>query len=411
MVLIDSTRHDERKCFSCTAESPPIDDMLRISPDGIEGADLKSIRGNFSRVLYKVKIHIHSRVAKLKTFVFLSMKMQTSLDQIFQKLGDLYGVSLSYEILDITPERSPNKPRLPAIGNHGQYTQNLYSEHFYPEGHWDSLNTFQNETAFIIQGTLGDKPNDLFQAINMYLVRYPYITVILSTWKNEYAKIDSDLLQHQRFRVVLNEDPQNPGISNINRQIISTYAGLQESASLGKKYSVKLRTDQHMLSPKALQILNHYASTFAIENDQAPRILGVSRNTFKYRFYTFSDMFHFGLTESLLMYWDVSPDSRTSKDLQGTDLSNLEEFSRANLVETYLQINYMKKRGWIPTYTLEDSLKVYGELFVVIDEREIGLIWNKYSRNSKYWASNRIPNKFEELTVGEWLYLYSVKNN
>ena len=99
-------------------------------------------------------------------------------------------------------------------------------------------------------------------------------------------------------------------------------------------------------------------------------------------------------------------DSRKPSDLSFTNLVDLESFSRANLVETYLQVEYMKKHKILPNYTLEDSLESYAKLFVIIDESEIGLVWTKYSHNRKSWASNKLPNKFEELTASEWLYLY-----
>jgi hypothetical protein len=145
---------------------------------------------------------------------------------------------------------------------------------------------------------------------------------------------------------------------------------------------------------------------FIDETANHPRILGVSRNTFKYRYYTFSDMFQFGLTDSLLSYWNIDLDSRTQVDFRNIDLADIVSFSKANLVESYLQVNYMLRCGFEPKYTLEDSLRMYSDLFIIIDESEIGLTWTKYSHNKKSWASNRLPNKFEELSASEWLYLY-----
>jgi hypothetical protein len=270
-----------------------------------------------------------------------------------------------------------------------------------------SFQNFQNETAFVIQGPLDKNSSVLFEVIDLYLDKYPGVVIILSLWISDSKYIRQDLHENPRIFLILNEDPDYPGISNINRQIVTSRSGLLFAKSLGRKFSLKLRTDQFMLGSAALKMLFFQKELFIDQRADHPRILGLSRNTFKHRLYSFSDMFHFGVTESLIKYWDCELDMRTPEDLQNINLSDWEQYGKANLVETYLQVNYMKRLGIEPTYTHEHSLKMYGLLFVIIDESEIGLVWNKYSSNSHPWTSSNVPNKFEELKFSEWLYHYN----
>lgn len=398
-----------RRFSSFPAESPPFISMISIGYLAHERLVLNHFRKLASRILYKFKVFLRSQLTKLQASFFILFKMQRAFDSTLSKLENIYGLSINYEMLDVEAERGTEIRLLPPIGHTGQFKQLMNSEHFLETVDLVETRNLESETAFIIQGALGSDYLRLFKVVNLYLKRYPDIIIILSIWQYDYKKILPWLHEHPRIHIVSSVDPENPGISNINRQIVTTISGIRKADLLGKKYSVKMRTDQFMLSPKAMKILGLYSEMFIHEYDSIPRIIGVSRNTFKYRFYTFSDMFHFGLTESLIAYWEVDLDPRKPSELSFTNLVDLESFSRANLVETYLQVEYMKKHKILPNYSLEDSLKSYAKLFVIIDESEIGLVWNKYSHNRKSWASNNLPNKFEELTASEWLYLYFKK--
>lgn len=385
--------------------------MISIGYLAHERLVLNHFRKLASRIIYKFKVFLRSQLTKLLASLFIFLKMQRAFDSILSKLENTYGLSINYEMLDLEAVRETETRLIPPVGHTGQFKQLIDSEHFLESVNLAETQNIESETAFIIQGALGSDHLRLFKVIDLYLKRYPDITIVLSIWEYDFNRILPWIHEHSRIHIVSNVDPKNPGISNINRQIVTTISGIRKADLLGKKYSVKMRTDQFMLNPKAMKFLGLYSEMFIKEYDSIPRIVGVSRNTFKYRYYTFSDMFHFGLTKSLTAYWEVDLDPRKPSELSFTNLVDLESFSRANLVETYLQVAYMKKHNILPNYTLDDSMNSYATLFAIIDESEIGLVWTKYSHNRKSWASNNFPNKFEELTASEWLYFYLKKFN
>lgn len=148
----------------------------------------------------------------------------------------------------------------------------------------------------------------------------PSAEIILSTWNGQvYAGLDID-------RVVLNDDPGPQGNwpsfvpTNINRQIVSTVAGLQASV---RPYCLKCRTDVVI---EGTEFLERYAALPPIPADKRrlfdhPIVSNnlTSRNTTEILsrlpdhplLFHPSDHVHFGLRSDLLNLWDI--------DLQSED--------------------------------------------------------------------------------------------
>lgn len=151
----------------------------------------------------------------------------------------------------------------------------------------------------------------------------PCAEIIVSTWENEN-------IQGLKFdRVIFNKKPPTqgdwPGFapSNVNRQIVSTYAGLSASQ---RKYTLKIRSDMVLEGLDFINIFEEKSSArnLASLNDAVfdqPIVANnfSSRNTsaildrlpdHPLPFHP-SDHLQFGLTRDLLRLWDVPLQTET----------------------------------------------------------------------------------------------------
>jgi len=114
----------------------------------------------------------------------------------------------------------------------------------------------QNELTFIVQGpTFGNK-GEKFAQYSCESIRsfFPQSTIILSTWVGQNIQnIDFD-------KLVLSQDPgaeividSSQTLNNVNRQIVSTFAGICSSET---KYSIKIRSDLTFINNNLLSILD-----------------------------------------------------------------------------------------------------------------------------------------------------------
>lgn len=139
----------------------------------------------------------------------------------------------------------------------------------------------------------------------------PHCKIILSTWKGE--DIPKNLLVD---KVIYNEDPgfytrdctADGKKNNVNRQIVSTYAGLKEVKT---PYALKLRTDFILTNLNFVQELNKFRKYNTDYRIFERRILCSMFDTRKpygeyYNLpYHIGDLFFFGLTSDLLKLFDI----------------------------------------------------------------------------------------------------------
>jgi len=114
----------------------------------------------------------------------------------------------------------------------------------------------QNELTFIVQGPTFGNRGEKFAQYSCESIRtyFPKSTIILSTWVGQNLQnIDFD-------KLVLSQDPgaevvidSSKTLNNVNRQIVSTLAGLKSSDT---KYSIKIRSDLIFINDNLLSILN-----------------------------------------------------------------------------------------------------------------------------------------------------------
>jgi len=267
-------------------------------------------------------------------------------------------------------------------------------------------NPFGSDLAIVIQGPVIQENDRTNKIVMYYLTKFPEVRVIISTWNDtppSHLECLQKLHNENRIQLVLNQTPELPGLFNINLQIESTRSGvlaIPENCS----FAIKTRTDQLFVSPMFLQDLHTLWYTYGMNKGKA-RIVTTSLNSFAYRLYGATDMFHFGKTVTLREFWDQALDTRDLKELS-VESENLKDEGIKRVAEVYLNSNFYKQRqNREPCFTLEDSLSFIAENFIIADHSPLGQVWFKNSNLEKRWSTARFPQKYYELSHLDWLGL------
>jgi len=268
-------------------------------------------------------------------------------------------------------------------------------------------NPYGANLAIVVQGPIVSENSITLRIIQHYLARYPEACVVVSTWEDTVSADIAPFVKlsgQGKIKLILNSDPNMPGLFNLNRQIITSKNGL-ESVLQDFEYAMKTRTDQVFVAPRFLNHLHTLMSLDCDHSSEQAKIVISSLNTFAFRLYGYSDMFQFGKTKDLYDYWNQPLDTRDIKEL--TQVSpNLESEARKRVVEVYLNTNYfVKKLKKEPSYELDESLLFAAEYFIVADAPSLGQKWFKNTNLSDRWGSGKFPSKSYEMSHIDWLGL------
>lgn len=259
-------------------------------------------------------------------------------------------------------------------------------------------------TAIVLQGPLLREDAFTRETIAIYRGHFPGHPIILSTWAAE-DRAEIEACRAAGAEVVLSEAPSVAGPANINRQIVSTRAGLQKCAELGVTHALKTRTDQRMYNPNALAFLHSAQRAFPLREQiggQRERLIGVSLNTLKYRRYGLSDMLLFGALDDVIRYWSCELDRRSE-----APPAPFGKHAELRLCEVYLQSSFLESLGRPLTWTIADSWTAWAEHFCVIDSVALDLYWPKYASYREYRRLDYgPPHTGQELSFADWLILY-----
>lgn len=267
--------------------------------------------------------------------------------------------------------------------------------------------------GIVIQGPVCIENDFTSRVISRYLDIYPEASIIFSTWTGEEIKLrDLDKFNlNSRFRIILNIKPLNPGISNVNLQIESTKNGLKLARELGCEFGIKTRSDQAFLNPNTIALLHFELNQAKASYNDNERIVVVSLDTFLFRPYGVSDMFHFGRIRTLLDFWEINLDVRHPEDLSNMVVTTLRDYSKMKLAECYLTLEYLLKKNLEPNFSLSQSLEFIRDFFVIVDQQAIDLVWNKNTRKEFRYRSDVYPSKFQEIQNWEWRAMQSSLDN
>lgn len=228
-------------------------------------------------------------------------------------------------------------------------------------------------------------------------------TIILSTWDTEDKKYLKNF-ESIGVKVLLSKAPDFAGRANLNYQILSTMKGLEEGEKLGCEYAIKTRTDQRFYSTNLSRDLFNLLKIYppSPNYNMHSRLVALSFNSFKYRYYGISDMFLFGNTQDMLKYWNSPLDTKKYEEYKTIKQKDLWQ---QYCSETYIASHFLKNIGVTPEYTLKHTWKIYKDLFIFIDKEILDMYWPKYTNLDSRWRLFR-PNMLEEMHHSDWLNLY-----
>ena len=261
-----------------------------------------------------------------------------------------------------------------------------------------------SEISVIVQGHISEQytPNCL-RSIRKCL---PNAEIILSTTDSTVIKISG------YDKLILTEDPgayfidrKNNVYNNINRQIVSTRAGLENAS---RPYSLKFRTDMTL---KGVEWLNYFGK-YDLEKPATyfknrvlvcdfytrnPRIMPVA--------YHPSDWIMFGWTEDLKRYYAV--DLQDKYEILWFDHFPKKKHIFAHMLsrytpEQYLCINFLKQFKMINFQNYYDNSpeniceteRFFAENLVILNYGEqIQITFEKYSPNRYHDSFSLVHNK------------------
>lgn len=228
-------------------------------------------------------------------------------------------------------------------------------------------------------------------------------TIILSTWDTEDKKYLKNF-EAIGVKVLLSKAPDFAGRANLNYQILSTMKGLKEGEKLGCEYAIKTRTDQRFYSTNLSRDLFNLLKIYppSPNYNMHSRLVALSFNSFKYRYYGISDMFLFGNTQDMLKYWNSPLDTKKYEEYKTIKQKDLWQ---QYCSETYIASHFLKNIGVTPEFTLKHTWKIYKDLFIFIDKEILDMYWPKYTNLDSRWRLFR-PNMLEEMHHSDWLNLY-----
>lgn len=228
-------------------------------------------------------------------------------------------------------------------------------------------------------------------------------TIILSTWDTEDKKYLKNF-ESIGVKVLLSKAPDFAGRANLNYQILSTMKGLEEGEKLGCEYAIKTRTDQRFYSTNLSRDLFNLLKIYppSPNYNMHSRLVALSFNSFKYRYYGISDMFLFGNTQDMLKYWNSPLDTKKYEEYKTIKQKDLWQ---QYCSETYIASHFLKNIGVTPEFTLKHTWKIYKDLFIFIDKEILDMYWPKYTNLDSRWRLFR-PNMLEEMRHSDWLNLY-----
>lgn len=262
----------------------------------------------------------------------------------------------------------------------------------------------QPSIGILLQGPIANE-GDLVQvekSIRLYQEIFPLSPIVVSTWESSRSLVERLVLAAD-IHLVFSSDPGSSFPSNINRQSVSTTAGLKELDKLGVEFSLKTRVDHRVTSPSALGYLKAVWSLYPNPN----RIIASSYGSGRFRLYGWTEQLQFGRTSALLGYWDGlptdSPHTTGDTTAEGTVLARL----GLAVHETRLNVRYLARHGMTATWDWADHLRAFKGIFGIADSyelRHIQLGREKTVIDHVYPWNDDFTNVYERhTTFGEWL--------
>lgn len=274
-----------------------------------------------------------------------------------------------------------------------------------------------SEISVIVQGAISKEYTP--KCLSSIRCNMPGAEIILSVAEgSDCSELDYD-------KLILTQDPgaflidkKNNVYNNVNRQIVSTVAGLK---STSRQYALKFRTDLELISTEWLQYFKRYDGVSAatkFENrvivcnyyTRNPRVFPVP--------YHLSDWIMFGNRNDLLKYFDVKLlDEKEALWFKSNPKKSLcfEQMLSRYVPEQYFCINFLKQFDAISCETyydnniknIESTERFFAENTIILDyQTQLAIEFKKYNPN-RYFDSPTL------ISYNDWRILYNkyCKNN
>lgn len=211
--------------------------------------------------------------------------------------------------------------------------------------------------------------------------------IVLVCYTHEMNKFTSkcnDFLQKNNVLIVPVKDTINPGFFNINRQILSVQAGLNQIPSAD--YVFKLRIDQSINFKKAASYISE------------GKIVTTNCFTRRDRLYHPSDMFLLATCNLLKSYYSIDCVEKTHLMMQTMNIEYRKNNTKINSLffspESILFRNFLQMSGWKIKNTTEDSLEALRANFILANSWNIDFRWHQKRTYSLPPDSLILPHSF-----------------
>jgi hypothetical protein len=235
--------------------------------------------------------------------------------------------------------------------------------------------------GIVIQGQI--IPRTTLEICTFYKKIYPQVRIVLSTWEGE----DTDPfkgLEDELFAIIQSVKPNAPGPSNINMQITSAIAGINQLRDQGCSHILKTRTDMLLGNSSFLNYLIWMHS-----KGKRHALVFSSFNSFLFRLFSPTDQVMFGEATDIAQFWSI--------DLVPND-------KEIDFPEKYLFIKYLESYGYKTHDELNNYLTALRDYTVIADHEQLGQIWNKgaYTALNYRWRGEKFPNHMTQLSSWHW---------
>lgn len=284
------------------------------------------------------------------------------------------------------------------------------------------MDFFSKDFSVVIQGPIVGKKSDSAenqqtqQCIDSIRRHLPDAEIIISTWKGEetdHLTADKILFSEDPGAVTYNDFELKNTYNNNNRQIVSTFAGLQQAS---RRYSIKMRADLRLENTNFFEFLEKYTEVnrFHFLKQRILVSTYFSRNPEKLPLlYHISDLFQIGLTEDLMALWNIplQPEPETTRAFPysakiSNDPFRHNRYKMRYASEQYIWFAFCKKMG------LDLSLNYFSEVPAKLIEPATTSIIDNFAILSPEQIGMSLPQRLihgekKLYTFKEWLSLYN----
>ena len=256
------------------------------------------------------------------------------------------------------------------------FTFHLRPKYINAKKYYSISNSKDFELAIILQGPILHDNDFTCETIKFYIKLFPNAHIVLSTWKNEnIQKIKK--IDYSKLYILSNDKPDNPGIMNVNFQIISTLSALKFLKKKKIKYVIKSRSDIRIYGRDLFVYLKNILSM----NKNNNLLVVPSYGTSKYGIYKISDFFLFGEFKNVYDFWNVPLFQDGIRKITVSKSINKNVYIVRNTFigpEMYLYANFLIKHRLKLKWSLEDWWHTLTKYFYIVDSEVIDIYWHKY---------------------------------